>query len=279
MNEPGPKVSVVIPCFNHGEYLNEAVDSVLAQTFEDFEIIIVNDGSTDEQTNKVLAEYNRPKTRVIHTANHGLATARNTAIGEARGDYILPLDADDKIGPRYMERAVEVLDRDKQVGIVYCEAETFGEISVKCELPPFSFPEFLLTSMFFCSAFFRMEDYRKTKGYNPNMIYGGEDYDFWLSIFELGRTVHRLPETMFYYRQRSDSMVHRMTREQRIAAMVQRFENHRELYLANMDYVFSCIEDLREELRERRRELSFIKSRRLFKLLDRWWRLKERLGI
>ena len=94
-----PKVSVIIPCYNQGACLEEAVDSVLAQTFQDFEILVVNDGSTDEATIRMLGKYERPKTRVIHTDNQGLAMARNNGIREARGAYILPLDADDKIGP------------------------------------------------------------------------------------------------------------------------------------------------------------------------------------
>ena len=121
-----PKVSVIIPCFNQGLYLDEAVESVLAQTFQDFEILVVDDGSTDEATIKMLKDYARPKTRVIHTDNQGLSMARNNGILEARGDYILPLDADDKIGPGYLEEAVRILDQHRDIGIVYCEAAFFG---------------------------------------------------------------------------------------------------------------------------------------------------------
>ncbi len=90
-----PKVSVIIPCYNHGKYIDEAVDSILNQTFKDFEIIIVNDGSTDELTNNKLKQYDKPKTFVINKENEGLSVARNTAIKRAVGEYILTLDADD----------------------------------------------------------------------------------------------------------------------------------------------------------------------------------------
>ncbi|HXM47111.1 MAG TPA: glycosyltransferase family A protein [Pyrinomonadaceae bacterium] len=80
-----PKVSVIIPCYNHGSYIDEAVDSVLAQTFPDFEIIIVNDGSTDQETVQKLADFNQPQTTVLHTANQGLAAARNSGIQNSTG--------------------------------------------------------------------------------------------------------------------------------------------------------------------------------------------------
>src|SRR5215213_6636466 len=97
-----PRVTIVIPCFNLGEYLADTIDSVLAQTFQDFEIIVVNDGSTDERTNRIISDLSHPKIRTIATANQGLARARNSGIAGAAGDYILPLDADDKIAPTYL---------------------------------------------------------------------------------------------------------------------------------------------------------------------------------
>jgi glycosyltransferase involved in cell wall biosynthesis len=81
-----PKVSVIIPCYNLGHYLDEAVDSVLAQTYQDLEIIIVNDGSTDEVTNLLLEEYRKPKTRVLKTNNQGLPSARNKGIEMVLGE-------------------------------------------------------------------------------------------------------------------------------------------------------------------------------------------------
>jgi glycosyltransferase involved in cell wall biosynthesis len=94
-----PKISVIIPCYNYGRYVEAAVDSVLASTFYDYEIIIVNDGSTDTQTIEILSYLNKPKTRVINQANQGLSIARNNGIKVSRGQYFLPLDDDDTIEP------------------------------------------------------------------------------------------------------------------------------------------------------------------------------------
>lgn len=249
-----PRVSVIVPCYNHGQFLDEAIASVLAQTYADYEIIIVNDGSTDEETLTLLNGYDKPKTKVIHTSNQGLAAARNKGIEESSGVYILPLDADDRISPTYMEKAVRVLDERDEVGIVYCEAMFFGEKTGRWELPSYEFSQFLMSNLIFASAFFRKSDWAKTGGYNSNMIYGWEDYDFWLSLIELGREVHQIPEVLFHYRHRADSMVNAIKREQQIYSSTQIFKNHRDLYTENIRVVFEDFAKLREEKEHWHRE-------------------------
>jgi len=92
-----PAISVIIPCYNYGRFVEEAVDSVLASTFQDFEIVIVNDGSTDAFTNELLAKLDKPKTRVLWQSNCGLPCARNNGIRSTDSPYFLPLDADEKL--------------------------------------------------------------------------------------------------------------------------------------------------------------------------------------
>lgn len=284
-----PRVSVIVPCYNHGQFLDEAVASVLAQTYVDYEIVIVNDGSTEEETVTLLQNYHQPKTRVIHTSNQGLAAARNKGIEESSGVYILPLDADDRICPTYMEKAVSVLDEKDDVGIVYCEAMFFGEKTGKWELPRYEFSQFLLTNLIFASAFFRKSDWAKTGGYNPNMIYGWEDYDFWLSLIELGREVYQIPEVLFHYRHRSDSMVNAIAREQQIYSSSQIFKNHRDLYTENIRVVFEDFARLREEKEHWHREtlvaqsqleslnsrVLFAASKKTYSFLSRFPRLEK----
>lgn len=265
MNVQNPKVSVIIPCYNLGQYVDEAVESVLGQTLQDFEIIIVNDGSTDENTNEILRNYDRPKTRVITTENQGVSAARNTGIKACSGEYILCLDADDKIGNTYLEKAVEVLDNNENVGIVYCEVEFFGERSGKWELPKYHFPSILLFNCIHSVGMYRKSDWQKTGGYNSNMIYGWEDYDFWLYVIELGREVVRLPEVLLYYRQRSDSRDKAVKQEQFIQIYSQIFRNHQKLYADNIEVVFKHILDLRslswqleDKLEESRAEVTIL---------------------
>lgn len=226
-----PEVSVIIPCYNQGNFVDNAVESVLAQTFRNFEIIIVNDGSTDEVTNRLLSDYSKPKTRVIHTDNQGVAMARNIGIREARGKYVLPLDADDRIAPAYLAKGLAVLESNPQIGIVYCLADCCGARQGRWMVPDFSMRGILLTNLIFCAAMYRKKDWEQAGGYNPNMRTGWEDWDFWLSILELGRGVHRISEVLFYYRIAEGSRERSMNREKRIAMHLQLMQNHPRLFV------------------------------------------------
>lgn len=120
-----PVISVIIPCFNQGQYIDDAIESVLNQTLQDFEIIIINDGSTDDITNKKLSHYNKPKTRVIHTENQGLSAARNRGFREAKGEFIQFLDADDTISPLKFEEQLGIFEKFKEVGICYTDYKIY----------------------------------------------------------------------------------------------------------------------------------------------------------
>jgi glycosyltransferase involved in cell wall biosynthesis len=244
---PAPKVSVVIPCFNLGEYLDEAVDSVLAQTFQDFEIIIVDDGSDDPFTKAKLSTYEKPRTQILRTENRGLAAARNLGIANALGAYILPLDADDSLDASFLEKAVEVLDQQPEIGIVYSEVEWFGAKTGKWDLPPYRFPDILLGNVIVTSALFRRSDWELVGGYCTEFRARWEDYDFWLSLIERGRIPHRIPEVLFYYRQRAGSRTQSGESTASAALYELLFRRHRDLYLNNIGFVFGRIAELEEE--------------------------------
>jgi glycosyltransferase involved in cell wall biosynthesis len=207
MVDQSPLVSIIIPCYNQGVYLEEAVDSVLNQTYQNTEIIIVNDGSTDSYTNTLLSNYNKPRTRIIIIENQGLAGARNAGIRVSQGKYILPLDGDDKIAPEYIAEAVNILENKPSVKLVYCEAEYFGAKSGKWELPEYSYTHLFFGNMIFCSAVYRKVDFDATDGYDTNMKYGWEDWEFWLRLLESDSEVYRIPFIRFYYRIKDNSMI------------------------------------------------------------------------
>ncbi len=229
-----PKVSIIIPCYNQGNFIDKAIKSALDQTFEDIEIIVVNDGSTDHQTNVKLSKLCFPNTRVITTKNQGLAAARNTGIQKAKGEYILPLDADDYIDATYIEIAVKLLDSRPELGIVYCRAQLFGVKNTEWRLPDFSLKKMLLDNIIFCTAAFRKKDWEKVGGYDPKMEYGWEDYDFWLSLIEMGRSVYRIPRVLFYYRVSENSMVRSRALTQKIETFVKIFHKHSKLFSENI---------------------------------------------
>jgi glycosyltransferase involved in cell wall biosynthesis len=236
-----PTVSVVIPCFNHGQYLAECLQSLQAQTFQDFEVIVVDDGSTQPASLAALAAVEAQVTQVIRSSNQGVIAARNTGIAAAKGRYILPLDADDKIGARYLALAVAKLDSEPLVGIVYCQAEFFGEQQGPWQLPPYVFPNILIGNVIFNAALFRKSEWTAVGGYNSNMGDAWEDFDFWLALIARGAQVYQIPETLFFYRINKTSRNNAMQQDSaRYAkAYTQLFYNHTQLYVSHIDTVFN----------------------------------------
>jgi glycosyltransferase involved in cell wall biosynthesis len=241
-----PKVSVIIPCYNHGSYLDQAVDSVLGQTFQDLEIIIVDDGSTDELTAMKCSQYEHKKISVITTDNQGLATARNHGIARAAGDYILPLDADDFIGSAYIEEAVSVLDKRIEVGIVYCRARLFGAVDTEWLLPEYSLEQMLKDNVIFCTALYRKSDWELVGGYDPGMVYGWEDYDFWLALIKRGREVVQLDGRHFHYRVSPDSMVRTKEKWQKVEMFKRIYHRHSDFIGAHIEVWINLLLEAQE---------------------------------
>lgn len=234
-----PKVSVVIPCYNQGAFLIEAIDSVLAQTFVDFEIVVVDDGSTDSETISILDRIDNPQIKILRTDNGGLAMARNRGILVSTGAIILPLDADDLIAPTYLEKGVSVFADDPGVGVVYSLADKFGAVSGFWQLPEFSPGLLLSENMVFCSAMFHRGSWEKVGGYNTNMKHGWEDWDFWLSLCDRGLRFVRIPEILFHYRVKASSMTASMGYCQKLHMMARLVLNHPEFYAKQVLSKFS----------------------------------------
>jgi glycosyltransferase involved in cell wall biosynthesis len=189
-----------MPCYNDGAYIEEAVASVYAQTYKDIELIIIDDGSDDEGTLNILNRIANTNMKLLRTNRLRPAGARNAGIEQATGKYILPLDSDDTIESNYVEKAVKILEENERIGVVYCYADLFGEKSGRWDLPNYSLEKMLLDNIVFVTAVFYKEDWERVGGFNTNMRHGMEDYDFWLSILEIGREIHQIPEVLFHYR-------------------------------------------------------------------------------
>lgn len=194
------KVSVIMPCFNDGIYIGEAIDSALNQTYKNVEIIVVDDGSDDLVTKEIINGLSHPQIKVFHSSHLRPAGARNYGVERATGKYILPLDSDDKIEATYIEKAVNILESNEKIGVVYCLADLFGEASGRWDLPNYDFRTMLLDNIVFVTAMFYKSDWEKVGGFNTSMKYGMEDYDFWLSLLEIGREIYQIPEVLFHYR-------------------------------------------------------------------------------
>ncbi|GHT21800.1 hypothetical protein AGMMS4957_11100 [Bacteroidia bacterium] len=205
MTKKTPMVSVVVPIYNMEAYLAETMQSILASHFADFEIVLVDDGSKDKSV-EIANTFARDfaNVRVFTQQNSGVSAARNHAIREAKGKYILPVDADDLISPDFIDSAVEVLENNPQIKVVGCRVERFGEKQGEKKYPKFSLRLLARKNMIVNSSMFRKADWEKTKGYCEEEIFC-EDWDFWLSLFETGGEYVRLPFIGLQYRVRINS--------------------------------------------------------------------------
>jgi glycosyltransferase involved in cell wall biosynthesis len=122
----GPKISVIIPTYNRAAYLYESIDSVLCQTYEDLELIVVDDGSSDN-TREVVQEYNDLRIKYIYKKNGGAASALNLGIKESKGNYIARLDSDDMFLPEKLEMQIKFIDFNPDIGLVYTQAYNTDE--------------------------------------------------------------------------------------------------------------------------------------------------------
>ena len=241
-----PRVSIIIPCYNQAGYLPEALDSVMAQTYPDWECIIVNDGSTDLTEDVALEWVSKdPRFLYFRKENGGVSEARNFGIKKSCGEYLLPLDADDRIGETYAGKAVGILDKYPEIGLVYSKAAYFGHAAGRWKIPPHSPERILFINTVFCAAFYRRRDYDSTRGYNSNMIVGYEDWDFWLSLVENGIKAYKIPEVLFYYRIHENSRNSALDEDSLLALHRQIIENHIELYRSKFKDPFIMVEYLR----------------------------------
>lgn len=207
-----PLVSIIVPCFNQAIFLPEAVESVIVQSYPNWELLIVNDGSPDN-TNQVfenltkLYPQSKRKLFLIQKENGGLSDARNTGISQARGDYILPLDADDKIHPEMLSNVLHDIRRSGS-DIVFTNYKEFGLSSRSTNYGDVE-PQLIqyFNQLPYCSLFKR-NIWITTGGYNTNMIYGYEDWDFWISCIERGYKALRCSnnQALFFYRIKNSSM-------------------------------------------------------------------------
>jgi O-antigen biosynthesis protein len=198
-----PAISVVVTCYNYGRYLKEAVGSVLTQTFRDFEVVIVDDGSTDntpDVVREIVAANPQLPIRAIRQSNSGQpAHTRNRGIREARGRYVLCLDADDMIAPAMLERCIGVLESNPGVAIAYTDRLDFDGVNQVVKAAPYDAARLPYENHISYCALFRRNVWEDVGGYRSN-VRGCEDWDFWVAAAARGHFGFYIPEPLFLYR-------------------------------------------------------------------------------
>jgi glycosyltransferase involved in cell wall biosynthesis len=270
------RISVLMPCFNHGTFIGEAIDSVLAQTFRDFEIVVVDDGSTDALTKDVLSRLATPRTTVLKTGNQGLPAARNHAAAHASGVLFCALDADDKLAPTWFEKAVKALDERTDLAFVSHWLETFGDEHWTWKPERCDLPALLARNTVNGAAVVRREAFEAVGGYDASMRDGCEDWDFWLRLVEQGFEGTIIPEVLFYYRRRADSMSREMLDRERYRRPLETlFAKHEQAYRAQLSEIFAA---KAAEARHLIDEIATIERDRVLRLQPALRRAREELA-
>jgi glycosyltransferase involved in cell wall biosynthesis len=202
-----PTVSVIITCFNDGEYIEEAIRSVEDSYYPNLEIIVVDDCSSDLVTKQKLATLKSNGFRVLELPeNKGVGNARNQGISVATGEYILPLDGDDRVLPNYFSLAVKVFQSQPEIGVVYCNVKRFGAKSTTRISPDYNLPQLLAGNYIASCSLFRRKDWQKTSGYDTSMP-NYEDWEFWINLAQLGVGFYHINEVLFEYRAKATSKI------------------------------------------------------------------------
>ena len=260
MSPNNPKVSVVIPCYNDKDYIQEALQSVLDQTFQDFEIIIVDDGSSVE-TKKVLANIKSDKLRIITQKNQGLSAARNNGIKAASATYILVLDGDDTVDTLFLEKAVAILDVNHSLGAVSCYCNLFIKKHqvIHQHLPKGGgVADFLFDNNSVSFALIRKKCWEELGGYDEQMKKGFEDWEFWIAMTKRGWDIFVIPEYLFNYRQKEKSMSKDSKVNFREANLNYIYKKHQEVYQHHFNEAVDYLTDLAQ--RNKKNELKYKNS-------------------
>ncbi|WP_433833671.1 glycosyltransferase family 2 protein [Flavobacterium anhuiense] len=233
-------VSIIVPCYNQAHFLKDSLQSVLDQTYSNWECIVVNDGSPDNVSEVVELWRNKDlRFKYLEKKNGGLSSARNFGIEHSKGSYILPLDADDIFHNDYITRAVSELENDKSLAIVSCYSEFFikKKENVIFQLKPIgdSCEYLLYANQLIASSLYRKQFWEEVGGYDESMKKGFEDWEFWIAITKKGWKYKIIPEFLFYYRKAKKSMLVDTVSNYDITIKEYIFKKHKECYIADFE--------------------------------------------
>lgn len=229
-----PLISVVIPCYNDGIYLPETIAHLRKQSLQDFEIIIVNDGSTDEATLKVLNMFSLENITVLHKENGRMSSARNYGVNYAKGTFIAALDADDYFHLSFFEKAIRILNSDQNIAVVTSHIQMFGEFNKVSKPRGGDENNFLFSNQCPACAMVRKSCWDEVSGYDEKMIYGYEDWEFYIRITQKGWSIHVIPEKLLFYRQTKKSTHANATLTHRKELINYIVDKHKDWYIRKL---------------------------------------------
>ncbi len=243
--------TVIIPCYNDGKYIIEALNSLLNQSLKAEKIIIIDDGS-DIKTRKVLETIKIKEVEVIFQKNKGVCKTRNIGVNLVKTDYILNLDADDYFEPTFIEKAVNILNYNPKVGVVGCHYKTLKNNKLGSHIiKPVggAVKNFLVKNSAMNCSIYRKECWEQVSGYDENMYEGYEDWDFWVSILKNDWKMYIIQEPLFIYRIKKTSRDIRAHKDYDMKLRTYLFNKHKEVYLDNIESFFIQVSYLNNNLK------------------------------
>ncbi len=257
--ENTPLISIVIPCYNDAQYIEQSVNSALNQTYPNKEVIVVDDGS-NAKTKAVLRNLEPKLTKLITHENQGQSKARNVGIKEAKGDYILVLDSDDFFEPTFCEKAIAVFLENKDAKIVICYANRIFENNKTDIYKPYGgqIKDFILNNCAIGSSMFKRVDWQVCGGYDESMRKGFEDWEFYIRLLKDGGRTDVITEPLFNYRLRNDSTTSKANKV-KYELLKYIYLKHQDLYKANYEsFITHLLSSIEREGKERLKNLNRI---------------------
>lgn len=234
-----PLISIVIPCYNDAQYIEQSVLSALNQTYPNIEVIIVDDGS-NIVTKAVLKKIEPKVSKLITQENQGQSKARNVGIREAKGEYIITLDSDDYFEPTFCEKAIEIILKNKEIKLVTCQANLFFEDGSSYVFIPKggSIANFLYINDALGTSMFKKEDWFSCGCYDENMRLGYEDWEFFIRLLKTGGKVDVIQEPLYNYRKRENSTSSK-SKKIKYDLLKYIYIKHKESYISDFDVFVS----------------------------------------
>ncbi|MCZ6815831.1 MAG: glycosyltransferase, partial [Planctomycetota bacterium] len=225
-----PTVAIVVPCYNHGQFLPETLESVRNQTYPNVECVVVDDGSTDPATLDALRQAESQGVRVIRQENSGLAAARNAGVRKTDSPFFVPLDADDRIAPDFVAKLLPALLEDASLGYSYSHVTYFGSADGTWACPEYDPRRLLVENLCVATAVVRRAAFDEAGGYQTDMSHGFEDWDFWLALLVSGFRGRCTPEPLFNYRKHAGGSMLSETQKHRRDMVQTMIGHHRALF-------------------------------------------------
>lgn len=196
-----PKASIIITCYNYGKYLRDSLVSALGQTYPNYDVLIVDDGSKDLFTINILQELKNefPQIKFIIQENQGPSAARNTGVKNSDAKYFMQLDGDDQVEATYLEKAIRIMEPDTQLSPVYCDVSNFGDNSEKIITGDWTFERIIDNNFIVSCPVFSRQSWEACNGYDER-IKGIEDYEFYFNLAKKGFIGKRIPEYLLIKR-------------------------------------------------------------------------------